>query len=124
MFKGLANIGSMLKQAQEIGGRLNAVNEDLKHRRAVGSSGGGMVEVEVNGLGQVLRVTIEPALIERRDKEMLEDLLPAAFNQAAEKAKALHAEAIKAVTGGFNLPGMEQMFGDLGGAPGDQPTSR
>ena len=57
MFKGLGNlgnIGSLLKQAQEMGSKWEAVNEQLKLQRAVGTAGGGMVEVEVNGVGEVL----------------------------------------------------------------------
>lgn len=110
MFKGLGNFAAMLKQAQEIGGRLQALNEELKGRRAVGSAGAGMVEVEVNGLGEVLRVIIDPALVERRDKELIEDLVPAAVNQALAKSKELHAEALKGITGGMNMPGLDDLL--------------
>ena len=109
MFKGfanIANIGSIIKQAHEMGGRLKAVNDELKTKRAVGSAGGGMVEVEVTGLGEVVAVRIDPGLAARDDREMLEDLLVAAFNSAHQKSKELHAEAIKSITGGMEIPGL------------------
>ena len=115
MFKGIANLAGLLKQAQQVGGRLQQINEDLKHRRATGNAGGGMVEVEVNGLGQVLRVSIYPSLVEMKDRELLEDLIPAATNQALTKAKELHAEVIKDLAGGMNLPGLDEMLANATG---------
>ena len=81
MFKGLANLGSIMRQAQQMGSKMQDVQEQLKAERATGSSGGGMVTAEVNGLGDVLKVTIEPHLVENGDREMIEDLIPAAVNQ-------------------------------------------
>jgi len=118
LFKGLGNLAGIVKQAQEIGGRLQALNEDLKGRRAVGNAGAGMVEVEVNGLGQVLRVSIDPGLIERRDKELLEDLVPAAVNQALAKARDLHAQAMKSVAGGLDMPGLDDVLAKISGGEG------
>jgi len=115
MFKGLANLASMVKQAQQLGGKLQELNEQLKTKRAVGSSGGGMVQVEVNGLGQVLKLTIDPGIIERRDRELLEDLIPAAVNQALQKSKELHAEAMRAITGEMNMPGLEEALNKFAG---------
>ena len=70
MFKGIANIASLLRQAQQMGGKVQAINEQLKSQRARGSAGGGMVEAEVNGLGEVLRIQIDPTLVERGEREM------------------------------------------------------
>ena len=107
MFKGIANLGAMMKQAQEMGSRMGEVNEQLKHKRATGTAGGGMVEVEVNGLGEVLRLSIDPMLMEKNEKEMIEDLVPAAVNQAVRKSKELHAEALQELTSGMDLPGLD-----------------
>jgi len=107
MFKGLAGIGSLLKQAQEIGGRMKGLTEELKKRRTSGSAGGGMVEVEVNGLAEVLSCRIEEQILADGDRELLEDLVVTATNQALSKAKQLHAEAMKELTGGVELPGLE-----------------
>jgi nucleoid-associated protein EbfC len=120
VFKGLgnlANLPALLKQAQEMGTKMQALGEELKTKRASGSSGGGLVEVEVNGVGEVLAVRIDPTLIAKQDREMIEDLLPAAFNAAAQKAKQLHAEAMASLTGGMQLPGLEDALAQLGGTP-------
>lgn len=103
---GLANIGNLMKQAQEMTGKMQAINDELKTKRATGLAGGGMVEVEVNGVGEVLAVRIDPDLVARNDREMIEDLLPAAFNSAVAKAKELHQQALQELTGGMNLPGL------------------
>ena len=108
MFKGLAGFGSLLKHAQEIGGRMKGVTEELRVRRAVGSAGGGMVEIEVNGLMEVLRCTIDPQLVAQGDRELIEDLVAAAVNQAIANGKQLHAQVLKELTGDISLPGMEQ----------------
>ena len=115
MFKGITNLAGLLKQAQQVGSRLQQVSDELKLRRATGSAGGGMVEVEVNGLGQVLRLSIDPALVEMKDRELLEDLIPAATNQALTKAKELHAEVIKDLTGGINFPGLDEVLAKVTG---------
>ncbi len=117
MFKGLGNIGNIMKQAQEMGGKMQQLSDELKTKRVVGSAGAGMVEVEANGVGEVLAVRIDPALIEKQDRELLEDLLPAAMNAAQQKAKALHAEQMQTLTGGLNLPGMDQILGGVGTEP-------
>ncbi len=116
MFKGLGNLGnlgSLMKQAQEMGGKMEELNEKLKLQRVVGSAGAGLVEVEANGLGGVLAVRIDPSLMEKQDRELLEDLLPAAINAAQQKAKQLHAEEMQSLTGGMNLPGLSEALGQM-----------
>ena len=117
MFKGLGNLGNIMKQAQEMGGKMQQLTEELKTKRVTGSAGAGLVEVEANGLGEALAVRIDQSLIDKQDRELMEDLLPAAINAAQQKAKAIHAEQMQALTGGLNLPGMEDLLGGLGGAP-------
>ena len=118
MFKGLSNLGTILRQAQEMSGRLEAMRDRLKTRRATAAAGGGMVEVEVNGAGEVLRVTIESALVERGEREMIEDLVPAAVNQALAKARELHAEEMKSLTAGLDVPGLSDALSKLMGGDG------
>ncbi len=115
MFKGLTNLAGLRKQAQEMGCKMQGINEQLKSQRASASVGGGMVEVEVNGLGEVLHVKIDPTLVEKGDREMIEDLLPAAINQASAKAKQLHAEAMGALTAGLNVPGLNEAIAEMTG---------
>ncbi len=119
MFKGIANLASMMKQAQQIGGRLQSLNDELKQKRATGSAGGGMVEIEVNGLSEVLNCKIDPSLSDQGDRELLEDLVVAAVNQAMERAKALHAESMKELTSGMELPGLDEALSKLTGGGGN-----
>ena len=105
VFKGLANLGNLMRQAQEMGGRLQEVSAQLKAKRVFGSAGGGMVEVEANGLGEILRLTIDPQLVERQEQDMIEDLVPAAVNQALRNAREAHAELMKSMTDGTGTAG-------------------
>ena len=113
MFKGLAGLTSLMKQANEIRGRMQGLNEELRNRRATGSAGGGMVEVELNGLLEVLRCHVDKQLIEQGDCEMIEDLVVTAVNQAVGKAKQLHMEAMKSMAGGLDVPGLESALGNF-----------
>jgi len=123
MFKGIANLGSLLKTAQQIGSHMQRLSEEMKNRRATGSAGGGMVEVEVNGLLEVLRCRIDPQLIEQKDRELIEDLVAAAVNQAVAKGKQLHAEALRGLTGGVELPGLNEALANLTGTPPAEPPA-
>ncbi len=118
MFKNIAGLGSMLRHAQQLGGQLKNLSEEMKQRRATGSAGGGMVEVEINGLIEVLRCTVDEQLLVQQDKELLEDLIAAAVNQAIVKGKQLHADAMKDLTGGIDLPGLQEAIGRFTGAGG------
>jgi len=121
MFKGLGNIASLMRQAQQMGGKLQALNEKLKNERVTASTGAGMVEVEVNGLGEVLRVKIDQSLVDQGDREMIEDLLPAAVNQAVVKSKQLHADAMRSMTEDMNVPGLGEAISQItGGGDSDE----
>ena len=126
MFKGLgnlANLGSLVKQAQEMGSKMQAIGEELKTKRATGTAGGGLIEVDVNGLAEVLAVRIDPALVAKGDREMIEDLLPAAFNAAQQKAKQLHAAAMESIAGGMQVPGLQEALAQFSGnLPGGDQT--
>jgi DNA-binding YbaB/EbfC family protein len=121
VFEGLTGLGSLLKQAQEISGRMKGLNDELRGRRASGASGGGMVEVEVNGLLEVLHVRIDPQLSAQADRELLEDLILTAVNQALTQGKALHAEALKGITGSVDVSGLQETLGKFLGPSG--PTT-
>ena len=124
MFKGLGNLASLMRQAQDIGGKMGDIAETLKNQRVTGSAGGDMVVVEANGLSEVLKVTVDPMLIEQNEQEMLQDLLPAAINQAIKASKQLHMEAMRDLTGGVSLPGLDDalnsMMGQLEGEDLDE----
>ncbi|HTU27363.1 MAG TPA: YbaB/EbfC family nucleoid-associated protein [Pirellulales bacterium] len=119
MFKGLGNLAGMLKQAQQMGSRLAELNETLRGQKAEGAAGGGMVTVEVNGLGEVLSCRIDPSVA--GDRELVEDLVPAAVNAALNRAKQLHADAVRGMTAGMDLPGLDEMMAQVTG--GKQPPN-
>lgn len=125
MFKELGAIASMVKQAKTMGPKLQAKMAEVAAQKVTGTSGGGMVTVEANGASQILSVKIDPTLAEKNDLEMITDLLPAAINDAIEKAKKLHAEAMQSVTEDLPLPdNMEGMLGKLlGGADPEAPDA-
>jgi nucleoid-associated protein EbfC len=118
VFKGLGNFASILKQAQEMGSRMQALSDELRTKRATGAAGGGLVEVEVNGLSEVLQVRLDPKLFAGGDRELAEDLVLAAVNQALAKAKELHVEAMQSLTGGIDMPGLNDALARLTGGPG------
>jgi nucleoid-associated protein EbfC len=115
MFQGLGNLASLWKQASEISGQLDKLGGILKSRHTSGTSGGGMVEIEINGAMEVLRCKLDPQLVAKADRELLEDLVVAALNQAIAKGKVLHAEALQELTGGIQLPGMREALEKITG---------
>ncbi len=121
MFQGLGNLGAIWKQASQFSGQLEKLGQELKNRRTTGASGGGMVEIEINGALEVLHCKIDPQLIAQGDRELLEDLVVAAVNQAVVKGKQLHAEALKEITGGLQLPGMREALEKISGLGAKEP---
>ncbi|MEO1496492.1 MAG: YbaB/EbfC family nucleoid-associated protein [Planctomycetota bacterium] len=118
MLKGLgnlANLGQMMQQAQQVGSKMKELQERLKAERVVGAAGGGMVEVDMTGGQEVLAVRLDPGLVERGDREMLEDLIPAAINDAAEKARRRHADVMQEATGDLNIPGLGDALAKFSG---------
>jgi DNA-binding YbaB/EbfC family protein len=115
VFQGLTNLAGLMRQAQQMGGKMQEINQRLKSERVTASVAAGMVEVEANGLGEILRLKIDPQLLERGELEMLEDLVPAAVNEAVAKAKQRHVEAMKGLTQGLDLPGLEKALEQFAG---------
>ncbi len=97
------NIGNLMKQAQVMQERMQKVQAEVQTIEVVGESGGGMVKITLTGKHQVKRVQIEPS-VASEDREMLEDLLAAAFNDAAHKVEARTQEMMAGVTAGLQLP--------------------
>lgn len=114
MFKGIGNIASMLKQAREMQERMQEMQEVLAKRRVEGAAGGGMVTVAANGQQKILGIRIEESMLQSQDREMLEDLLVAATNQALDKAREAAAEEMSHVTGNLDLPGLGDALSKLG----------
>ncbi len=113
MFKGLGNLFSMMKQAQQLSGQIGGLKEELQGQKVTGSAGGGLVQVEASGLGEVLNCKIDPSLFKEQDRELLEDMITAAVNQALMKAKQLHQDAMKKLASGMNLPGLDEALNKI-----------
>jgi hypothetical protein len=106
MAKGIGGMGNLLKQAQEMQSRITKVQEELAQKTVEGSAGGGMVQVTVTGQLNLSAVKIDPTVINPEEKDMLEDLILAAVNDAMRKARELASTEMSKITGGFTIPGM------------------
>ena len=94
----------IMQQAREMQGRIQQAQEELERLTVVGTAGGGMVKVEMDGKFGVKRVSIDPAVVDKADVELLEDLVAAACNEARKKAADASAQEMAKVTGGMELP--------------------
>ena len=101
---GSFDMSSLIGQARQIQERMQKAQEEVANMKVEGNAGGGMVVVEANGKGTILRVSIEPVLFESGDKEMTEDLVAAAVNQALVKARQVEKDQMANVTGGLPIP--------------------
>ncbi len=100
----MKNIGELMQQMQEMQARMQRMQEELAEATVEGEAGGGMVRVTMTGKGEVRDVSIDESLLKPEEKEILEDLIVAALNQAKERMEALVAEKMKEATGGLPLP--------------------
>ena len=96
----------LMRQAQEMQKKMEAIKEELAHKEIKVTSGGGMVELVINGQQEIKEIHIEPDIIDREDQEMLEDLILAAVNEGIKQSKEMVNEEIMKLTGGINLPGL------------------
>ena len=103
---GPGNMNQMLKQAQKMQADMTALQEDLENREFSAVSGGGMVEVTVDGKHLIKAIKINPDAIDPDDAEMLEDLITVAVNEAISNAIKTSEEEMGAITGGLNMPGL------------------
>jgi DNA-binding YbaB/EbfC family protein len=103
MTKGLGNI---LKQAQQMHAKISQLQEEMAEKTIEVSSGGGMVNIVINGKQQVVTIRIDPEVVNREDIEMLQDLIVAAANEAIRKSQEMMAEEMKKITGGLSIPGL------------------
>ena len=107
----MVNIGNMMKQAQELQKKMSEVKEKLNSIEVEGVSGGGMVKVLATAKGNIKRIFIDDSLMSKEEKEITEDLIVAAINDAKEKGELASQEEMKSVTGGIPLPpGMKLPF--------------
>jgi len=101
----MKNLGQLMKQAQAMQTKMAEMQAQLEAVEMTGVAGGGMVELVLNGKGDVKRVKIDKGVVDPAEVEVLEDLIVAAFNDARSKVNA-HAESeMQKLTGGLQLPG-------------------
>jgi DNA-binding YbaB/EbfC family protein len=100
----MKDLMKMMKQAQEIQGRMQQMQEELAALQVEGQSGGGLVKVTINGKMEARSVKIDPSLLKPEDAEVVEDLILAALQDAKGKAEAAMKEKMQEVTGGLPLP--------------------
>jgi DNA-binding YbaB/EbfC family protein len=107
----MVNIGNMMKQAQQLQKKMAEAQEKLNSIEVEGISGGGMVKVLATAKGDIKRIMIDDTLMSKDEKEMTEDLIVAAINDAKKKGEIASQEEMKSVTGGIPLPpGMKLPF--------------
>lgn len=103
---GGGNMNQMLKQAQKMQEDMANLQADLEQREYTATSGGGMVEVTVDGKHLIKNIKINPDAIDPDDSEMLEDLITVAVNEAISNAIKTSEEEMGAITSGLNMPGL------------------
>jgi nucleoid-associated protein EbfC len=106
----MKNFAQMMKQAQELQGRMAEMQAEMESARCEGRSGGGMVMVTLNGKGEMAEVKIDPSLLKPGEGEILEDLLVAAHADAKAKVEDAMREKMKGLTGGLPLPPGLKLF--------------
>jgi DNA-binding YbaB/EbfC family protein len=104
MFKELGQFAGLMKQLPKIKEEMERLQQRLSQINAEGDAGGGMVKVKVNGKQEVLSCTISEEAAKLGDREMLEDLIVAACNQALSKVRQQTAEEAGKMASGFGLP--------------------
>lgn len=107
----MKNLSQMMKQAQEMQGKMAEMQERLADTQVSGESGAGMVTATMNGKGELRGLKIDPSLIDPNDAEVLEDLIVAAVGDAKTKVEAHVQEETSKLMGGLQLPpGMSLPF--------------
>ena len=106
----MKNFGQMMKQAQELQGRMAEMQVEMERTRIEGRSGGGMVVVTLTGKGDMAGVKIDSSLFKPEESEILEDLIVAAHNDAKNKVEEAMKEKMKSLTGGLPLPPGLKLF--------------
>ncbi|MBR1649107.1 MAG: YbaB/EbfC family nucleoid-associated protein [Alphaproteobacteria bacterium] len=99
----MMNMQGLMKQAQMMQKKMEEAQKKLEISEVIGSSGGGMVKVTMNGKMQTKKVEIDKSLLDPEEVDVLEDLIVAACNDAQNKAENMMGEDMKNITGGLNL---------------------
>ncbi len=103
MFKGMGDMNKIMQQAQEMQSKMQQLQEEAANATAVGESGAGLVKITMTGRHDVRKVEIDPSLLSE-DKEVLEDLIAAAVNDAVRRVEKLSKDKMAELTAGIPLP--------------------
>ena len=106
----MKNMNQLFKQAQAMQQKMQEMQQKSEEMTQEGNAGGGMVFATVNGKGRLLRLKIDPSIVNKDDVEMLEDLIVAAVNDAKNKVDAQMNQEMSSVTSGMNIPGLKLPF--------------
>lgn len=106
---GLGDLSGMFGKVQEMQAKMQQMQEEARKKVVEASSGGGMVTAKVNGKGDLIDLKIDATVVDVNDLEMLEDLIKAAVNAAVAKSQQMLQEEMSKLTGGLNIPGMDQL---------------
>ena len=101
----MKNFGQLMKQAQEMQAKMTEMQAQLEALEMTGSAGAGLVQLTLNGKGDLKKLKIDKSLADPAEIEVLEDLIVAAFNDARQKVAAHAEEEMQKLTGGLQLPG-------------------
>ena len=104
MFKGIGDLGKLMQQAQDMQSKMAEMQDQLSELEVTGRSGGDLVSITLSAKGEMRGVQIDDSLMVAEDKEVLEDLIKAAYNDAKTKAEAAAAEEMAKITEGLPLP--------------------
>lgn len=100
----MKNLQQMMKQAQQAQARMAEIQAEMERMEVTGESGGGSVKITLTGKGEARKVEIDKAVIDPEDKEVLEDLIAAAVNDAVRKVEQNSQEKMSGMTAGMQLP--------------------
>ena len=100
------NLNNLMKQAQQMQQKVTLLQKELEERELEISSGGGAIQIKMNGKQEVIEIKINPECIDPSDPEMLEEMIKTAVNQATKESQDMVSSAMSKVTGGLNIPGL------------------
>ena len=100
----MKGLGDLMKKAQQMKASMDRLQEELATREVEAGAGGGMVTVVATGAQEISSVSIDPSVIDPEEKEMLQDLIQAAVNEALRKSKEMMQEEMGKITGGLPVP--------------------
>ena len=100
----MKGLGDLMKKAQQMKASMDRLQEELATKEVEAGAGGGMVNVRATGAQEIVSIDIDPSVIDPEEKEMLQDLVQAAVNEALRKSKDMMQEEMGKITGGLPVP--------------------